>query len=157
MPAPTLIKPIHPQITNERAAFGPFNLKEYIQSPEGTNLRFSAGLKDGRALPTGLICTGDGIITGIPGKETQGTYEVIITATNNDGTTETEFVFTIKPSMSGSTNYSDQLKTQVWQALAEHLPIPDLAELYDRPISIRDIYYLWERWGILTIWDAFNL
>ncbi|MCL5272160.1 MAG: hypothetical protein M1486_02370, partial [Gammaproteobacteria bacterium] len=53
--------------------------------------------------------------------------------------------------------YLDQIKSQVWQALEQNLPIPDMSEMFEREITPLDIYYLLERWSILTIWDAFNL
>lgn len=160
MDAPVLIKPITNQVVNEQAAYGPFDLKEYIQVPESTPIpSFRAELNDGNALPKGMICTADGIITGIPAKDTQGIYQVIVTAENEAGSATAEFVLTIKPSLlAGDTEtYIDKLKSQVWEALEHNLPVPDLGNLYDRPITPLDIYYLLERWGVLTIWDAFNL
>ena len=159
MSAPVLMKPIPSQVVNERAAYGPFDLKEYIQVAEGGGAaRFTGELQTGEALPKGMICTEDGLFTGIPGKDTRGNYEVRVTAENSEGSIQTTFSLTIKPSLlSSSSEYIDELKSQVWDALGKGLPIPDLAELYDRPITPLEIYYLLERWGTLTIWDAFNL
>lgn len=159
MPAPILATPIPAQVINERAAYGPFDLKQFIQSAEGNSApRFTAQLSDGQALPKGMICTSDGIVTGIPAENTQGTYEVIITAENDAGPLQATFVLTIKPSLATSAGeYSDELKKQIWEALEKNLPIPDLKELYNRPITPLEIYYFLERWGVLKIWDAFNL
>jgi len=159
MAAPILIQAIPSQTVNELAAFGPFDLKDFIQVSEGSApAHFTAELKGGGALPKGMICTEDGIVTGIPAKETQGNYDVLITADNGEGSVEAEFILTVKPSLTKTgTDYLDQLKAEVWRAVEENLPIPDLAEMYDRPISPIEIYYLLERWGTLTIWDAFNL
>lgn len=160
MAAPVLIHPIPAQIVNELASFGPFDLKTFIQTEdEGvSDLRFSASLKSGEPLPKGMILTGDGILTGIPGQNTQGNYEVLVTAENADGKLEESFVFTIKPSMVNTeVNYLDKLKSQVWDALEQQLPIPDMGSLLSLPITKLDIYYLLERWGTLTVWDAFNL
>jgi hypothetical protein len=160
MSAPVLIQPIPPQVVNERAAYGPFDLKAYIEAPEegSSPVRFSGELDSGQALPKGMICTEDGIVTGIPGKDTHGNYQIIITAENEEGSIQTTFSLTIKPSVAGGTSeYADQLKAQVWDALGKNLPIPDLSELYDRPVTDLDIYYLLERWGTITVWDAFNL
>lgn len=159
MQAPVVVTPIPAQMINELAAYGPFDLKPYIKSPdEEQHLRFSAELKSGQALPKGMICTSDGILTGIPAKGTQGHYELIITAANDVGSVQATFVLTVKPSLANSeTDYIDQLKAQIWQALEQRLPIPDLPELYNRPVTALDIYYLLERWGVLKIWDAFNL
>jgi hypothetical protein len=159
MAAPELVEEIPPQVVNESASFGPFDLKDFIliddESPE---VRFVAQLDSGESLPKGLICTEDGVITGIPAKGTQGNYDIVINATNSDGAIDFEFGLMIKPSLEkeGSA-YLDELKQQVWQAVQDELPIPDLNELYNRPISAQEIYYLLERWGLLTIWDAFNL
>lgn len=158
MEAPVLIKPIPAQVVNERAAYGPFDLKNFIQSPDGSSARFSAQLRNGDALPKGLICTADGIVTGIPAKDTQGNYEIVVTVENDAGSIDVTFVMTIKPSFaSAGPEYIDQLKSQIWEALGQNLPIPDLGEMLDRPITTLDVYYLLERWGIITIWDAFNL
>lgn len=158
MDAPILIQPIPPQVINELAAYGPFDLKEFIETPGHNNLQFSAELRSGEALPKGLICTSDGIVTGIPARNTKGNYEVVVTAQNEAGALETVIMLTIKPSLATTgTDYLDQLKSQVWEALEQQLPLPDLADLYDRPITALEIYYLLERWGILKVWDAFNL
>lgn len=157
MEAPELLKEIPAQMVNERAAYGPFDLKNFIKSKDGSPLRFMAELSDGKSLPKGLICTEDGLLTGIPGKGTQGNYEIILTAKNEAGTVQIKFPFTIKPSPTSDINYIDQLKSQVWGALEQNLPIPDLSELFEREITVLDIYYLLERWGIVTMWDAFNL
>ena len=159
MAAPVLIKSIPTQVVNERAAYGPFDLKHFIKVEEGSEPAIFRGeLESGEALPQGLICTSDGILTGIPGKETHGVYSVLVTAENEFGAVEATFIFTIKPSvLTGTNEYMDQLKSQVWEALGSNLPVPDLGELYDRPITLQEIYYLLERWGSLTIWDALNL
>lgn len=157
MEAPILIKPIPNQVVNEQAAFAPFNLKEFIETSEAVPT-FSAEVKGGAALPKGMICTSDGILTGIPAKETQGNYEIIVTITNEAGSIETSFFLTIKPSLTNTEmDYIDQLKAQVWQALENRLPVPEFDELLNRPITELDIYYLLERWGVITVWDAFNL
>lgn len=158
MAAPVLVKQIPSQVVNERAAYGPFDLKEYFQTSDGEAITFRGELQNGASLPTGLICTSDGILTGIPGSETSGVYEVLITAENAEGSVQSTFTFTIKPSIStGTTDYLEQLKSQVWEALGKNLPLPDMSALQDRPITVQEIYYLLERWGTLTIWDAFNL
>jgi hypothetical protein len=158
MTQPALIKPVPPQVVNEHGTFGPFDLKPFIASENNSPLVFSAELKTGESLPKGMICTADGIVTGIPAEGTQGFYEVVVTASNESGSLEIEFNFTIKPNMAGgSPEYFDKLKAQVWEALDQKLPIPDLSELYDRPITAVEVYYLLERFGLIKIWDAFNL
>src|SRR3990167_9339766 len=100
MDAPILINPIPPQVVNERSTFGPFDLKDFIQVTEGSpHARFRAELKSGEPLPKGMICTEDGIITGIPGKETHGDYEIVVTAENASGSIEAEVVLIVKPSL----------------------------------------------------------
>lgn len=158
MEAPIIVKPIPQQVVNERAAYGPFHLFSYIQTPDNSPLRFSAGLSSGAALPKGLICTSDGTLTGIPAKRTQGTYEVIVTAENEAGSVDATFTFIIKPSLLATNkDLLTKLKAQVWDAINQKIAIPELENLYDSPISIQDVYYLVERFGILKVWDAFNL
>jgi hypothetical protein len=155
----SLKKPIPAQIVNEGATFGPLNLHDFIQSENKMTIR--AELVDGQPLPKGLICTTDGIINGIPAADTQGSYKVMIFVTNEE-TEEltTEFDFTINPrlSMGDEKNqiYS-KLKAEVWEALGKNLPLPDLAELLNRPITLTEIYYLLQRFATLTIWDVYNL
>jgi len=159
MEAPVIKKPVPAQVINELAAYGPFYLKEYIGAPDDSALRFSAALRNGQGLPKGMICTADGILTGIPARDTQGNYEVIVTAENDVGSVQATFVMAIKPSAAagGEAKYVDKLKAQVWEALKQNLPIPDLSEMYDRTVTKLEIYYLLERWAMLTVWDAFNL
>lgn len=159
MEAPVIVKPIPDQVVNELAAFSPLDLNEYIQAPNSdTKPTFVAEIQGGSALPKGLICTSDGVLTGIPARDTQGSYQFIVTASNEAGSVTATINFTIKPSLSNEeAQYLDNLKSQVWEALDKKLPIPDLQSLYDRPITALEIYYLLERWGILKIWDAFNL
>jgi hypothetical protein len=158
MAQPVLNNPIPSQIVNERASYGPFDLKQFIQTPDGGALVFRAELKDGKALPKGMILTSDGILTGIPAKDTQGVYEIVVTAESDTAELKTTFMFTVKPSLANNeAAYVEKLKAQVWDALQKNLPIPVLDELINLPISKLDIYYILERWGTLTIWDAFNL
>lgn len=158
MQAPVLLKPIPAQVVNELAAYGPFDLKNFIQSPDGSKVQFQAELVDGEALPKGLICTSDGLLTGIPAKGTEGGYEIKLTAKNEAGSIETAIEFTVKPSLvTIDAKYFDDLKSRAWEAIQQDLPIPDLHAMYEKPITPLEIYYLLERWGILTIWDAFNL
>lgn len=158
MQPPKLEKPIPSQIVNERASYGPFDLKDYIKSADESPVTFQAELKGGQVLPRGLICTSDGILTGIPAKETQGNYKLVINAKNDGGDLQTEVDLTIKPSLiTAPMDFADQLKSQVWQALEKGLTPPDLSELLERPVTPLDIHYLLERWGTLTIWDAYNL
>lgn len=161
MTAPVLVQPIPAQTVNEMASYGPFDLKKFIQSPEGASpLRFQAELKNGNALPAGLILTSDGVLTGIPAKNTQGIYEIIVAAENASGTLKETLILTIKPSfINKEEDYLDKMKAQIWGALEQHLPIPEssLTGLLALPITKLDVYYLLERWGTLTIWDAYNL
>lgn len=158
MAAPVLVQPIPNQVVNELAAYGPFDLKEYIQATAGSpNITFSAQIKDGSALPKGLICTSDGIITGIPSKATQGNYEIVIHAENADGRLEATMIFAIKPGITTDPNFLEKLKSQIWEAVDKKLPIPEFAELTNLPLNQQDIWYLLERFGMIKIWDAFNL
>jgi hypothetical protein len=156
--APIIVKPIPQQVVNERAAYGPFDLSLYVHAPDNSPIRFSAGLSDGASLPKGLICTSDGSLTGIPARRTQGTYDLIVTAENEAGSVDAAFTFIIKPSLLATNkDLLTKLKAQVWDAINQKIAIPELTNLYESPISIQDVYYLVERFGILKIWDAFNL
>lgn len=159
MQAPVVVKEIPAQVTNERAAYGPIDLNEFIQAPDGAKVEFSAGLDTGESLPLGLICTSDGILTGIAGVDTEGSYTVILQAKNEAGDIQTEFSLTIQASLADrdTQSYQDELKTHIWQALDKNAPLPDLSDLLERGVSPLDIYYLLERWATLTIYDAFNL
>lgn len=159
MQEPKIINPIPSQAVNELAAFGPFDLTEFIQTPDDSGIQFQAELADGTGLPKGLICLEDGFITGIPAKGTQGNYEVIIHARNDAGTIETKFSIAILPVNADQSTqaYSDELKRQIWQALDQNLPAPELEALLNQAVTPLDVYYLLERWGTLTIYDAMNL
>lgn len=160
MAAPEIIKPIPTQAVNEQAAYGPFNLGDFIQAPDNDpSIHFQAELKNGEPLPKGLICTSDGLITGIPAKGTEGNHEIVVHVETDEGAITAEFVLMIKPSLATTTDaaYLDKIKSQVWAALENQLPMPDLSDMYTRDVTPLDIYYLLERWGILTIWDAYNL
>jgi len=158
MALPILANPIPDQVTNEQAAYGPFDLTRFVQAPvDGGALFFEASIEGDAPLPQGLICTRDGILTGIPAKGTHGLYQVRLVIGNESGTIETDFVFTIKPSLAATQDHYTQLKQQIWEALEQRLPVPEIAELYNRPISQMDVYYLLTRWGVIKIWDAYNL
>lgn len=159
MPKPVLIDSIPAQIVNELGTFGPFDLKSFITSDASDSpLTFRAELKSGEALPKGMICTADGLLTGIPAENTQGIYEIVVTAENAAGPLLISVTLTIKPNMAGGVpDYFDKLKAQVWEALEQKLPVPDLSELYDRPLSPIEVYYLIERFGFIKIWNALDL
>lgn len=161
MAGPRLIKEIPAQIMNELASFGPFDLKQFIELPSGGGSgRFSGELSTGDALPKGLILTSDGILTGIAAKDTQGQYDIVVTAENDVGNLKAHLSFTIQPGLAqeqGGGEGPDKMKAMIWEALQNQQPLPDLNVLMSLPITALDIYYLLERWGTLTIWDAFNL
>lgn len=158
MDAPSIKQPIPAQVVNERAAYGPFDLKPFFNFDDPERVYFTAELKAGGPLPRGMICTGDGILTGIPAKDTHAQYDVIISVSNEAGEIQAPLVLTIKPSLLiERSQYGDAAKAQVWEALQHDLPIPELADIYNLPITPLDIYYLLERWGIITIWDVYNL
>jgi hypothetical protein len=163
--APRLVKEIPPQVVNEGAAYE-LNLNDFIQSPtpEGGTVHFVGELNDGRSLPAGMICTDNGMLSGIPAKNTMGSYQFVIIAENESGIPlVTEFPFTIKEriTLNEEGNVANQLKAKVWEALGKNLPIPDInmADLFDfnRPLTAIEIYYLMERFATLTIWDVYNL
>jgi hypothetical protein len=158
---PVLIKSLPFVITYEGAAYGPLDLNRYIKSPneDSGEVRFSAQLLDGRGLPQGLICTEDGLITGILAEGTAGEYEYSIVAENN---ADVSFTLTstiiIKTQLSiEDPEFLTSLKSQVWQALGSNMPVPEIADLINRPVTATEIYYLLQRFGVLTVWDVMNL
>lgn len=158
---PILAKPIPPQVVNEGAAFGPLNLNDYIHSSDGESgsVTFFAELEDGSALPKGLICTSNGTLSGIPAAGTKGNYRFVIVGENESGIPCTaQIAFTIKTRLVTGMGISEDLaKAKVWAALTQNLPLPELTDFLNRPITIVEIYYLLERFATLTIWDVYNL
>jgi hypothetical protein len=165
MPEPqplVLIKAIPSQIVNEGAAWGPLNLNDFISSsdPDDKTVQFTAELSDGRALTRGLICTESGTLGGIPAAGTQGVYEIVILAENAEGEDlTTKFTLTIKERISllEGHQYFTDLKSKVWEALGQNLPLPDMQSLIDRPLTLVEVYYLMQRFATMTIWDVHNL
>lgn len=159
MAAPTLKSPIPAQAVSERAAFGPFDLSDYIEAPASSDIHFVAELADGLGLPKGMICLDNGIVTGIPAKGTRGQYEVLIKATNDEGTLNTKFNFSIMPAIleKNTQEYFDELKQKVWQALDQNLPIPEISDLLGREVTPIEIYYLLERWATIKIYNVADL
>ncbi|OGT63434.1 MAG: hypothetical protein A3E85_01165 [Gammaproteobacteria bacterium RIFCSPHIGHO2_12_FULL_45_12] len=159
MQAPVVITPIPAQRINVQAVLGPLNLNEFIKlsQPDGMPV-FSAQLKDGAGLPQGLICTPDGLLTGIPAFNTQGQYEVVVTAANEAGSVQATFALIIEPVLAADDRTQlEALKAQVSRAVSQNQPVPELSDFLNRPISVLDVYYLLERWAVLKIWNAFNL
>lgn len=158
---PVLIAAIPPQIVNEGATYQ-FNLSDFIQSPDKISgeVQFFSELADGRALPGGLICLPNGVFSGIPANGTAGNYDVIVMAENDSGIPFTvEFKLTIKEriKIEDANQHFTELKAKVWAALGEGLPLPDLSELINRPLTHDDIYYLIKRFATLKVWDVYNL
>ncbi|OAI48473.1 hypothetical protein AYO45_04935 [Gammaproteobacteria bacterium SCGC AG-212-F23] len=153
---PELLKPITAQIVNEHATLGPLDLSQYFQAD--MPLTFRAELDSGAALPKGLICTSEGIITGIPAVDTTGDYQVIVTAMNDLGTEQTQFSLSIKPSLASqeSAKLRDN-KSKIWEALSQGISPIDLEEILALPLTAVEIYYLVQQFATLTIWDAYNL
>ncbi len=159
---PVLIKAIPPQVVNEGASLGPLNLNDFIQSPDAESgaVQFVAELSDGKSLTKGLICTSNGTLSGIAAPGTQGVYEVVISANNASGTPLTaKLTLTIKERIRIDEGYQyfTDLKSRVWEALGQDLPLPEIGNWVDRPLTIVEIYYLMQRFATLTIWDVYNL
>jgi hypothetical protein len=159
--APVLVEAIPAQIINEGAAFGPLNLNKYIQSPneESGVVFFRAEIANGEPLPKGLICTANGTVSGIPAEKTQGQYEIVVTAENDSGIPlVAKFTLTIKERIALATSeFIASAKKDVWNAVLKDLPIPDIGDILNRPITQAEIYYLLQRFATLIIWDVYNL
>lgn len=159
MPAlPQLLQSILPQVVTEGAPFGPLDLNDFICSPDEESgiIYFSAEQADGQPLPPGFICTADGMISGIP--QVSGSYTITVIAKNDMGEFTTQFPLTVveKQSAEGYL-YATDLKSKVWEALGNNLPLPEMGDLFNRPLSAIEIYYLLQRYATLTIWDVYNL
>jgi len=162
MQAPVFIKDIPLQAIHERASYGPVSLLDFMQVAEEDkpSLQFRAELSSGESLPRGLICMSDGILTGIPARETHGDYEVRVTVENEAGTAEAIFPLRIKQMfVAGEGGYLDEVKAKIWEAIGKNLALPSLEELetlYNQPISSNEVYYLLERWATIQIYNAFD-
>lgn len=158
---PVLIKPLPFVMTYEGAAYGPLDLNRYFKSPnsESGKMRFSAQLLNGQGLPQGLICTQDGLMSGIPANGTAGEYEYRIMAENDsDVPLMLTSTIVIKNQLSVTDpGFFNSLKSQIWQALGTNMPVPDIADLINRPVTGAEIYYLLQRFATLTVWDVLNL
>lgn len=157
--APKLVETIHPQVITEGASYGPLNLNHYISSDtDSGKTHFSAELEDGQPLPAGIVCTDNGMFSGIPKKNTHGSYIVVVKAKNNAGETLAQFPLTIVEAQAAEGYlFATSLKSKVWEALGKNLPIPEIGDLFNRPLSPIEIYYLLQRYATLTIWDVYNL
>ena len=154
-----LKKEIPSQVVNEGASLRPLNLNDYIQLDTGDEpIEFYAELADGRALPSGLICTSDGLLSGIARNKTTGRYEIRVIAQSHLGEQlSVEFELLIKSKLEIESEDLSELKTRVWEALENNLPIPEFDELLNRPITAAEIYYLMQRFATFSIWDIYNL
>ena len=154
-----LIKPIPARVVNEGASFWPLNLSEFVRSSDQSSLSFQAELSTGEALPAGLICTSTGSLTGIPAKGTQGSYEIVISAHDDSGQAfSTQFKLTIKSRIIiESADLFAELKQNVWEAIGDDLPIPDIGEFIDRPVTEADIQYLLQRFATFIVWNVYDL
>lgn len=155
----SLIKPIPAQIVNEGATFT-LKLQNFIHSSTTGQTYYRAELANGEALPKGLICTSEGLLTGIAGAATQGVYTIVLSVVNDEADElQTEFNLTIQPRMTVIADYRlfNELKAAVWDALGKNLPPPEIEAIFNRPLTAVELYYLLERFGTLTIWDVFNL
>jgi hypothetical protein len=160
MPAvPQLVEALYPLVVTEGAPLGPIQLTSFLQSfAEDGPLHFTVQLEDGRALPAGLIGTSDGIVSGIPAQGTAGSYTVLVIAKNDVGESTHTFPLTILEKHAAEQyEFTANLKSQVWEALGKNLPLPEIGDLFARPLSPVEIYYLLQRYATLTIWDVYNL
>lgn len=156
----TLKKTIPPQIVNEGAKFGPLYLTEFIESlASAGKAYFRAELTDGRALPQGLICTTDGVIDGIASGQA-GNYQVQVTVVNDEAeelTTEFALIIKARIQLEDPNQIFKKIKAEIWEALGKDLPLPEMTDLFARPVTAVEIYYLLQRFATLTVWDVYNL
>lgn len=154
----SLTKPVPAQIVNEGATFGPLDFNNFFQS--SSKMTFRAELADGQSLPQGLICMSNGIMNGIPAAGTQGSYKIIVTVTDvetEETTTEFDFTINQRLSMDEKDQLYSKIKSEVWDALGKNLPLPEIGDLLNRPVTMAEVYYLLQQFATLTIWDVYNL
>lgn len=154
-----LIKPIPSRAVNEGASFWPLDLNEFVRSSDLSSLSFQAELSDGEALPAGLICTSTGSLTGIPAKGTAGGYDIVVMAHDAAGQTfSTQFKLTVKSRIVIETaDLFAELKQNVWEAIGQDLPIPEIGDFINRPVTEADIQYLLQRFATFIVWNVYDL
>lgn len=159
----SLAKIIPDQVINEGATYKPLDFKAFLESSNVLEqLQFQAELEDGRALPKGLICTREGVLSGIPAQGTEGSYKVVLKVTDIEGNQITAaFNLIIKlANVTQPHSLLKELKQQVWAAVGQGQPIPTLPDtdhLLDCSVTPAEYYYLLERYAYLIIWDANNM
>jgi hypothetical protein len=157
---PEMVKPLPAIVLTVGEVYGPIDLKESIKSPDEASGRvvFKAELSDGSDLPKGLICTDDGLLGGIIGEATPGNFQINISAKNNaEDPVVLPAVLTVNPRRQAEQDLTGKFKTQVWDALGQNLPLPNINEVMNRPILPGDVYHLLQLMATLTIWDVYNL
>jgi len=158
---PVIAKPVPAFEATEGASFGPFDLTDYIVSPDGSvgTVSYFVELTSGEALPTGLVCTQAGLFGGRPQKGSAGDLEInLIAMFDNGDPLIVQTTLSIKPGIAADD--PDQfaaLKNQVWEALGKNQPPPNFADALNRPITPAELYYLLQRFASLSIWDVYNL
>ena len=154
---PVLLEEIPFQIVNVGAACN-VDLKRFFDTSNDV-LTFAAQLKNGAPFPAGLIITATGLLSGIPAADTQDVYEVLLEVTNSeDEILITSFQLLIKDRLViDDPTFLTNLKADVWRALENNMPLPEISALFDRPITNVEIFYLLQRFATLTIWDVYNL
>ena len=147
----------------------PIDLKESIDNPSDISLKFSAELAIGGPLPANLTCSEDGIIGGMPEKNTAAMlpYSVNVVAEGEGVEPLIIDIYLFIASAKGEeTGEDDELVEpselefdleqfdQYWKAFNDKLELPDLEELLTRQITKRDIYYFINKFATLTVWNA---
>jgi len=156
---PVQLAPIPPLVINEGVAFRSVNLKSFFRSPDGDALHFTLQLTDGKPLPKGLALTPEGVLSGTGKAGTLGEYDITVTVTTGaKQSLVVPFHLSIQEGMPvENPNFLTQFKSIVWEALEQNLPLPEIGNILERPITPIEMYYLLQRFAMLTIWDVYNL
>jgi hypothetical protein len=159
---PVVMKALPPIVTNEGSPCGPLDLKEYIESPNPANdgeVRFYAKLPGDVSLPKGLICTTDGLLGGMSMQGTAGTYQINLTAENDCPEPIGVIIsLTINEALAAEDpGQTRKLKQDAWDALGKDMPIPEMTDALSRPVTAEEVYYLMQRFAVMSIWDVYNL
>ncbi|MBU1558340.1 MAG: hypothetical protein KJ588_00885, partial [Gammaproteobacteria bacterium] len=134
-------------------------------------LTFEAVLESGDALPADIVCSKDGVMSGVAQAGTAKDVAYNISVTVQSASLE-PFTFLVvltiysaersQASEEGEMFYEQAKKAhealkQYWQEIAAGEEHPDLDELLNRDVTPEDVYYMLERFATLVVWNADDL
>lgn len=178
------LQPVNPASDFSFSAYelhemAPIDLKTFVVNPTNHSLRITSESVMGGDLPAGLVCSPEGVLSGIPARGTASEIpNDILVFVECEGALPLTFdiYLTIYPAENLSVILPENEATAMFKADAERmkeeygidlgqlenfwglfsddLSHPDLKEFLTRKIKPADIYYLLGRFATLTIWNA---